>query len=230
MAGRGRTAPYGRPGPVDRVCITGRIVERPAGRCPAWPSPPRAATGVRLHAPPPTTRATTATPALLGQDLRDEGRVTGFRAASAARSRSNPAMARPSSGWRSTPCRTDQGHRQCANPADQSTVVGEVIVGHALQSLPLKRPQHRQLGTCSTGTITYNPARLHEHRQRQHEPAIRQRQPRAEPTTSSSMASTSSPSTAASAYQPSPDALADQRRDQQLLRRHRNVGGAVVAT
>ena len=77
---------------------------------------------------------------------------------------------------------TRRGHRQRRRSCrPRRTTVGEVISGNTAQSLPLNGRNIGQLAAARCpGTDDLQPARLHEHRQHQHEPAVRQRQPRAD--------------------------------------------------
>ena len=60
----------------------------------------------------------------------------------------------------------------------ETATVGEVISGNTAQSLPLNGRNIGQLALTAARDRDLQPARLHQHRQRQHEPAVRQRQPR----------------------------------------------------
>ena len=58
--------------------------------------------------------------------------------------------------------------------------VGEVLSGNTVQSLPLNGRNTGQLALLLPGHGHLQPARLHQHRQHQHEPSVRERQPRAD--------------------------------------------------
>jgi hypothetical protein len=59
----------------------------------------------------------------------------------------------------------------------ETTTVGEVLSGNTVQSLPLNGRNTGPADAAAAGNGHLQPARLHQHRQREHEPSVRQRQP-----------------------------------------------------
>ena len=62
----------------------------------------------------------------------------------------------------------------------ETSTVGEVISGNTVQSLPLNGRNTGQLALLLPGHRDLQPARVHQHRRRQQQPSVRQRQPRAD--------------------------------------------------
>ena len=67
-----------------------------------------------------------------------------------------------------------------ADPADRVDRRRRGDLGQHGAVAAAERPQHRPAGAAAARHHHLQPARLHQHRQRQHEPAVRQRQPRAD--------------------------------------------------
>ena len=74
-------------------------------------------------------------------------------------------------------CRDHPGHRLLADPSDGDDDRRGGPLGQHRAVAAAQRPQHRPAHTALARDGHLQPAGLHQHRQRQHEPAVRQRQP-----------------------------------------------------
>ena len=118
-----------------------------------------------------------------GRRLRDQGRAAGFPDVddrvdcSSRRGRSRASTSRWASARLPRPCEVAG---VVADPADGNHRGRRGALGQHGAVAAAQRPQHRPAGAAPARHRHLQPARLHQHRQHQHEPPVRQRQPRAD--------------------------------------------------